>query len=197
MVSEWRRVSLNSRLPNLTLASSAFFSIESNAGELSDRCSCNFHLTTIGKRSPSIEKSLSLSMFRCRLSTRCLFTFTKLPTSQNRCGVSSLDKAFATSRSGLIPKRVKPCTASSQAVTVFSSAADRPGRQSEAAAHIRTDLDCRTSEVATSLVSRACFRLFAGLITDSRRVLSCKNRKSRRGIPAPRRLLVNSFSFSF
>jgi len=28
MVSEWRRVSLNSRLPNLTLASSAFFFIE-------------------------------------------------------------------------------------------------------------------------------------------------------------------------
>jgi hypothetical protein len=32
MVSEWRRVSLNSRLPNLTLASSAFFFIESDAG---------------------------------------------------------------------------------------------------------------------------------------------------------------------
>ena len=146
MVSEWRRVSLNSRLPNLTLAISAFFFIESDARELSDRCSCNFHLTTIGKTSSSIKESLSISMFRCRLWTRCLFTFTKLATSQSRCGVSSLDKASTTSRSELIPKRVKPCTASSLAVTEFSSAADRLGRQSEAAAHIRTDLDSRTSE---------------------------------------------------
>ena len=127
----------------------------SDARELSDRCSCNFHLTTIGKTSSSIEESLSISMFRCRLWTRCLFTFTKLATSQSRCGVSSLDKASTTSRSELIPKRVKPCTASSLAVTEFSSAADGLGRQSAPAARIRTDLRCRT------LISTPCFTLFA------------------------------------
>jgi len=100
-------------------------------------------LTTIGKHLV-YRKSLSISMFRCRLSTRCLFTFTKPATPQNRCGASSLDKASTMSRFALIPKRVKPCTASSLAVTVFSSAADRQGRQSEPAARIRTDLGCRT-----------------------------------------------------
>jgi len=128
----------------------------SDARELSDRCSCNFHLTTIGKTSSSIKESLSISMFRCRLWTRCLFTFTKLATSQSRCGVSSLDKASTTSRSELIPKRVKPCTASSLAVTVSSSAADRPGLQLAPAARIRTDLRCRT------LISTPCSTLFAG-----------------------------------
>jgi hypothetical protein len=183
MVSEWRRVSLNSRLLNLTLAISALCFIESDARELSDRCSCNFHLTTIGKTSSSIKESLSISMFRFRLWTRCLFTFTKLATSQSRCGVSSEDKASTTSRSGLTRKRVKPCTVSSPAVTVFSSAEDRLGRQSEAAAHIRTDLDCRTSEVAPSLVSRPCFTLFAA--PDSDNAVRCAaKQKNRRGIPA-------------
>ena len=134
-------------------------------------------------------------MFRCRLWTRCLFTFTKLATSQSRCGASSLDKASTTSRSELIPKRVKPCTASSLAVTVFSSAADRLGRQSEAAARIRTDLDSRTSEVATSLVSRPCFTLFAASDSDNARV-ELQSRKAAEAV-LPRRLLVNSFSFSF
>src|SRR6266566_5240200 len=78
-------------------------------------------------------------MFRCRLWTRCLFTFTKLPTLQNRYGVSSLDKASTTRRSELIPKQVKPCTASSPAVTVSSSAEDQPGLQSAPAGGIRTD----------------------------------------------------------
>ena len=134
-------------------------------------------------------------MFRCRLWTRCLFTFTKLATSQSRCGVSSLDKASKTSRSELIPKRVKPCTASSLAVTEFSSAADRLGRQSEAAASIRTDLDSRTSAVATSLVSRPCFTLFAA--SDSvTRVLSCKAEKPpRHSCHGGFSLIVSAFRF--
>src|SRR5207237_9879925 len=78
-------------------------------------------------------------MFRCRLWTRCLFTFTKLPISQSRYGVSSLDKASTTRRSELIPKRVKPCTASSPAVTVSSFAEDRQGLQSAPAGGVRTD----------------------------------------------------------
>ena len=134
-------------------------------------------------------------MFRCRLWRRCLFTFTKLPTVQSRSGVSSLDKASTTSRSELIPKRVKPCTASSPAVTVFSSAADRLGRQSEAAAHIRTDLDSRTSEVATlsspDRASRSSLRLIA--------IMQCVELQSRKAAEAflPRRLLVNILAFRF
>src|SRR5438552_123954 len=129
--------------------------IEGDARELNDRLGRNSHLTTIGKTSPSVEKSLSIPMFRCRLRTRCLFTFTKLPTLQSRYGVSSLDKASTTRRSELIPKRVKPCTASSPAVTVPSSAEDRLGLQSAPAGGIRTDLRCRT------LISAPCFTLFA------------------------------------
>jgi hypothetical protein len=101
-------------------------------------------------------------MFRCRLWTRCLFTFTKLPISQSRYGVSSLDKASTTSRSELIPKRVKPYTASSLAVTVSSSAADRPGLQSVLAARIRTDLRCRT------LISTRCSLPLSATFFDNR-----------------------------
>ena len=123
--------------------------------------------------------------FRCRLWARCLFTFTKLATSQNLCGVSNLDKVSKTSRCELIPKRVKPCTASSLAVTVFLSAADRPGRQSEAAAHIRTDRDCRTSEVATSLLSRACFTLVAASDSGNAVHGAAKQKKPPRHSCAP------------
>src|SRR5438132_9284026 len=66
-----------------------------------------------------------------------------------------LRQSFHDSRSELIPKRVKPCTASSLAVTEFSSAADGLGRQSAPAARIRTDLRCRT------LISTPCSTLFA------------------------------------
>ena len=127
---------------------------ESDSRELNDRRRCNFHLTTIGKI-PIHRKSLSISMLRCRLRTRCRFTFTKPPTTENRSGVSSLDKASTMNRSGLIQKRVKPCTASSLAVTVFSFAADRPGLQLAPAARISTDLRRRT------LISAPCSTLFA------------------------------------
>jgi hypothetical protein len=49
-------------------------------------------------------------MFRCRLWARCLFTFTKLATSQSRCGVSSLDKASKDE-----PLRVDPKTGEGRA----------------------------------------------------------------------------------
>jgi len=57
MVSEWRRVSRNSRPLNLTIASSAFFFNETDARELGDRCSCNFHLTTIGKHPRPLKRA--------------------------------------------------------------------------------------------------------------------------------------------
>jgi hypothetical protein len=136
-------------------------------------------------------------MFRCRLWTRCLFTFTKLATSQSRCGVSSSDKASTTSRSELIPKRVKPCTASSLAVTVSSSAADRRGLPSAPAARIRTDLRCRTSPVTTFARCAPCSRLFPGLITDSRRLLSCKTEKAAEASlrPGGFSLMISAFRF--
>ena len=175
------------------------FLMESDAPGLNERHGCTFYLTKIGKTSPSIETTLSISMFRCRLWTRCLFTFTKLPTSQSRYGVSSLDKASTTSRSELIQKQVKLCTASSLAVTVSSSAADRPGLQSAPAARIRTDLRCRTSPVSHDVLPsslplpRSSLRPITHI---GSREGEFQNRKSRRGIPAPRRLLVNNFSFS-
>ena len=134
-------------------------------------------------------------MFRCTLWTRCLFTFTKLATWQSRCGVSSLDKASTTNRSELIPKRVKPCTASSLAVTVFSSAAVRPGPQSAPAAHIRTDLDSRTSKSRLLSSPDRTSRSSLLLIVITR----CVELQSRKAAEAflPRRLLVNILAFRF
>ena len=134
-------------------------------------------------------------MFRCRFWTRCLFTFTKLATSQSRCGVSSLDKASTTSRSELIPKRVKPCTASSLAVTVFSSAAVRPGPQSAPAAHIRTDRDAELQKSRLLSSPEPASRSSLCLIAITR----CVALQSRKAAEAflPRRLLVNILAFRF